>query len=107
MDESESVVERLERYFRLAALRCDGCGEFHGDPAQDEAEWYRRMWGEMDWILNDQWAVLSVLPAMEREWSEACDSVRALLRQADSHGSASLRNVSFPNLTVSPRPQLG
>lgn len=82
----DDAVRRLERFFRLAGLRCADCGEFHGDPEEfgiiDVADWRDRMGAEVEWILNNRQEVMDALPGMDPEWAVCCESVRYLLLQA-------------------------
>jgi hypothetical protein len=99
-----SVVQRLERFFRLADLWCSACEEFHGDAEEfgvvDKANWDEQMGAEVAWILNNRWQVRDALPALEGEWAATCDSVRFLMQQAEAPDAARCPDLAVDSGTV-------
>ena len=88
-DVDEEVVQRVERYFIIASLKCPGCGElhttfdYHGktytteDFAIDsEEEWELEMKKEEDWVSENQADVKRAVLRLEREWPRSVEMLR-------------------------------
>lgn len=88
-DVDEEVLERLERYFVVSAIKCANCDELHGTVTVDGesytadtfgleslAEWEREMDAEEAWIRDHRDQVAAALVRLEGEWPHSVAAVR-------------------------------
>lgn len=89
-DPDDEVVERVERYFILASLRCADCGDIHGTVRVDGEEYTAAAFGiesveewqlEMDkeeaWMQEWGDEVEAALPALAEEWPRSVAALRS------------------------------
>jgi hypothetical protein len=105
LSEQANVVRLLEQFFELADMRCPDCGDLNERAEEfgisDVTQWKGLMAAAIAWVLNNDQAVWAVLPALEGEWPGACESVRLLLREADTRMSEAQRGGPVRPLGVS------
>lgn len=88
-----SIVNRVERYFKISSLLCSSCGELGHicnsqidivEKPEDygiytKEDWEKEMDKEMNWIIENRKAVLLCLTKLKKEWPESCKSLRYVL----------------------------
>lgn len=89
-DPDEAVVERVERYFIVASVKCANCDELHGTVTVDGEEYTAADFGidsleewrlELDkeeaWIREHREAVVAALPALAEAWPQSVAALRS------------------------------
>lgn len=90
VDLDESVLDKVEDYFLLSAVRCSDCGDLHGQVDTDDgvltaadfdidsiSEWESEMEAAEAWLRENRDEVETVLPFLEDEWPQSVDTVRS------------------------------
>jgi hypothetical protein len=90
VDPDADVVERVERYFVVASVKCANCNELHGTVTVDGEEYTAADFGiesleewrlELDkeeaWMRDHREAVEAALPSLADEWPQSVAALRS------------------------------
>lgn len=86
----EEVVDRLERFLLVSAVRCADCGGVHGEVDHDggtvtaadfgietEEDWHVEMDKEREWLRDNAADVRRALPLFEGQWPQTVAAIRS------------------------------
>lgn len=86
---ADEIVDRVERYFMIASVRCANCGELHTTVTVDNEtytaetfgidsveEWELEMAKEEEWLRENEAAVRKALHQLEDEWPQSVQTCR-------------------------------
>lgn len=87
-----AVVERVERYFIVASIKCTNCDELHGTVTVDGEEytaadfgiesleeWRLELDKEESWLREQSGAVEAALPVLADEWPQSVATLRSTI----------------------------
>lgn len=89
IDVDEEIIDRVERYFIVATVRCSDCGDLHTSVTVDGEtftadsfgiesveEWEMEMDKEESWLRENETAVRKALHHLEEEWPQSVNACR-------------------------------